>query len=121
MVTPFSPTDWQLTFDGVSISLYPSIGNWSLACRSHYRIKRGKVQWAGQWSDEEIAAGRAHDRWLKDKYAEGQILWQGKTTAPPSAAPAAEPAAVETEVAPAGFQAVVLTATHGRVVGLVHK
>jgi hypothetical protein len=68
VVTPFSPTDWQLTFDGVSVSLYPSIGNWSLACRSHYWIKRSKVSWAGQWTDEEIEAGRAHDRWLKDEY-----------------------------------------------------
>jgi hypothetical protein len=29
VVTPFSPTDWQLHFDGVSISLTPSIGNWN--------------------------------------------------------------------------------------------
>jgi hypothetical protein len=92
VVTPFSPTDWQLTFDGVSVSLYPSIGNWSLACRSHYWIKRGKISWAGQWTDEEIEAGRAHDRWLKDEY-------YGTGSKTPSPAPAAELA----EPAPGGW------------------
>lgn len=28
VVTPISPDDWKLTFDGETISLYPSIGNW---------------------------------------------------------------------------------------------
>jgi hypothetical protein len=67
-VTPLSPTDWKLTFDGVSVSLHPSIGNWSLPCRSHYWIDRGKVKWAAQWSDEQIQAGRANDTWSKDQY-----------------------------------------------------
>lgn len=39
VITPFSPSDWQLTFDGVTITLSPSIGNWSFACRSHYWIR----------------------------------------------------------------------------------
>jgi hypothetical protein len=43
VVTPLSPTDWKLTFDGESISLHPSIGNWSFACRSHYWITNGQV------------------------------------------------------------------------------
>ena len=30
VVTPLSPTDWQLHFDGKNISLYPSIGNCSV-------------------------------------------------------------------------------------------
>jgi hypothetical protein len=41
VVTPFSPTDWKLTFDCVSVSLYPSIGNWSPPCRAHYFIECG--------------------------------------------------------------------------------
>ena len=68
VVTPLSPTDWKLTFDGKSISLDPSIGNWSFPCQSHYWIKRNRVRWARQWSQEEIEAGRAHDRWAKQKY-----------------------------------------------------
>lgn len=35
IVTPLTPTDWTLSFDGETISLDPSIGNWSLPCRSH--------------------------------------------------------------------------------------
>jgi hypothetical protein len=40
VVTPLSPNDWKLTFDGDSISLSPSIGNWNFTCRSHYWIER---------------------------------------------------------------------------------
>src|SRR5262245_54069897 len=58
IVTPLSPTDWQLTFDGKTVSLYPSIGNWNYACRSHYWIKRNTVQWAEDWSQEKIESAR---------------------------------------------------------------
>jgi Family of unknown function (DUF6527) len=36
VVTPIRPTGWSLTFDGVTVSLHPSIGNWDFPCRSHY-------------------------------------------------------------------------------------
>jgi hypothetical protein len=68
VVTPLSPTDWRLIFDGKTISLDPSIGNWSFACKSHYWIKNNRVRWAAQWSDDEVAAGRAHDRHDKAAY-----------------------------------------------------
>ena len=48
VVTPLSPTDWKLVFDGKTISLDPSIGNWGFACRSHYWIRRNRIEWAGQ-------------------------------------------------------------------------
>lgn len=67
VVTPLSPTDWQLTFDGESISLHPSIGNWSFDCQSHYWIRHNLVTWAPQWSQAKIAAGRARDRIAKDR------------------------------------------------------
>lgn len=70
VVTPLSPTDWNLTFDGVSISLSPSVGNWSLPCRSHYWITGNSVVWAEQWSDDQISAARAHDQFLKSVYYE---------------------------------------------------
>ena len=68
IVTPFSPTDWKLFFDGDSISLDPSIGSWSLKCQSHYWITRNRVHWAPQWSQDEIDAGRARDRFAKARY-----------------------------------------------------
>lgn len=46
VVTPISPNDWQLGYDGEDISLTPSIGNWRLPCRSHYWIRSGRVDWA---------------------------------------------------------------------------
>lgn len=66
--TPLSPTDWRLIFDGRSVSLYPSIGNWSLPCRSHYWIDRDRIGWARQMSQAEITAGRVRDRLAKDRY-----------------------------------------------------
>jgi len=68
VVTPLSPTDWQLTFDGETISLHPSIGNWSFECRSHYWIIKNRAKWAREWSDEEIASGRSADALNKEAF-----------------------------------------------------
>jgi hypothetical protein len=43
VVTPITPTDWQLTFNGESIPLNPSIGNWSVKCQSHDFIRKNKI------------------------------------------------------------------------------
>lgn len=61
VVTPITPADWQLMFDGESVSLRPSIGNWQFPCRSHYWIKSDEISWSRTWTDEEIAAGRERD------------------------------------------------------------
>ena len=45
VVTPISQSDWKLSFDGDSISLEPSIGNFQFPCKSHYYIKHNKVEW----------------------------------------------------------------------------
>lgn len=58
VVTPLGPTGWQVTIDRDAVSLFPSVGNWSLPCRSHYWISRNKVVWAGQWTQHEINATR---------------------------------------------------------------
>jgi hypothetical protein len=68
VVTPLSPTDWKLTFDGDTISLYPSIGNWNFECRSHYWIINDKVKWARKWSKEEIQSGKEKDAYEKTGY-----------------------------------------------------
>jgi|CXWL01.1.fsa_nt_gi hypothetical protein len=73
VVTPLSPTDWKLTFDGKFISLDPSIGNWGFPCQSHYWIRRNRVQWAPRWSKKQIDAGRLYDKMTKKKYFEG--MW----------------------------------------------
>ena len=68
VVTPLSPTAWQLTYDGKSVSLYPSIGSWSLPCQSHYIISENRVVWAGKWTDEQIARGRAQEARAREEY-----------------------------------------------------
>lgn len=62
IVTPLTPTDWELTFDGETISLSPSIGNWHIPCQSHYWIDRSRVRWARAMSRGLIQAGREADR-----------------------------------------------------------
>lgn len=59
---PLTPTDWCLSFDGESISISPSVGNWSFPCQSHYWIRRGQVFWARPWSGEKIERNRQKDR-----------------------------------------------------------
>src|ERR1700683_1918565 len=61
VATPISPADWQLTYDGETISLSPSIGNWGFPCRSHYWLTSNQICWASQWDDSQIAEGRARD------------------------------------------------------------
>lgn len=68
VVTPLSPTAWELTFDGKAVSLYPSIGSWSLPCQSHYFITKNKVVWAPAWTQEQIARGRAAEAEARDRY-----------------------------------------------------
>ena len=58
----------MLIFDGKTISLYPSIGNWGFKCQSHYWITNNRVRWADGWSKDKIDAGRAHDRFVKERY-----------------------------------------------------
>jgi hypothetical protein len=45
VVTPFSPRDWKLTYDGETVTLNPSIGNWKFPCQSHYWIRENHVVW----------------------------------------------------------------------------
>jgi hypothetical protein len=65
VVTPFTPTDWRMTFDGESISLHPSVGNWNQKCRSHYVIQRSRVLEAGPWTNAQVEAERRRDKKVK--------------------------------------------------------
>ena len=68
VVTPFTPTDWRMTFDGETISLRPSVGNWNIPCRSHYVIERSRVVEAMPWTDREIADERHRDKGAKARF-----------------------------------------------------
>ncbi|MDA9436280.1 DUF6527 family protein [Bradyrhizobium sp. CCBAU 51627] len=85
VVTPFSPAQWKMTFDGDAVSLHPSIGNWNLRCRSHYVVREGRVIDAGGWTDEQIEDGRKRDNEARTKYLADKT--QTKTmpsTSPPA-------------------------------------
>jgi len=68
VVSPLTPTDWNITYDGETITLHPSVGSWTLPCRSHYVIRRNKVIEAPPWSDAEIGAERHRDRQAKARH-----------------------------------------------------
>lgn len=51
IVTPFAPGFWKLMFDGVSVSLWPSVGNYELGCESHYFITNNRVLWCYREDD----------------------------------------------------------------------
>jgi hypothetical protein len=75
VVTPLAPDEWELSYNGASVSLSPSVGNWSFPCQSHYWITRDKVQWAPHWSQERIEAARKGQQWnWEDRHeiAEGE-------------------------------------------------
>jgi hypothetical protein len=79
VVTPLSPVDWKLIFDGETISLYPSIGNWGLKCQSHYWITDNNVVWAKKWNKKRIAAVQKKDFWdtkRKFKETEQGSFWE---------------------------------------------
>lgn len=68
VVTPLTPTDWQLIFDGDTVSLYPSVGSWNLPCQSHYIVRRNQAIWMPKWTPEMIEEGRRRDRAAKGSF-----------------------------------------------------
>lgn len=73
VVTPIKPAKWKFTYDGVTVSLSPSMGRWQLPCRSHYWICNSNVIWSRAFTEEEIEATLYRDkRDLHDYYAARQ-------------------------------------------------
>lgn len=68
VVTPLTPTDWRMTYNGETVSLNPSVGSWNLPCKSHYWIEENEVVWAKRWSNEQIEFGRSAEKLAKEKY-----------------------------------------------------
>jgi hypothetical protein len=58
VVTPLSPRGWTLSFDGETVTLDPSIGNWAFPCRSHYWFRNNRIAWAADWSQKRIEETR---------------------------------------------------------------
>jgi len=78
IVTPLSPKDWQLIYNGNTISLYPSIGNWKLSCRSHYWIQEDSIVWASDsWLTRKNDVFTTHPMEEEQKFptSETEKLW----------------------------------------------
>ena len=84
---PISPPKWRFMYDGETISLWPSVGNWSYECESPYWIEQNRIEWAPKWSREKIEAGRARDkadreRYLSARTAPGEARSSAKESGP---------------------------------------
>lgn len=66
--TPIKPSRWQLSETSHGPTLHPSIGNWQITCRSHYWLRNGRIEWAGQWSEDQIVAGRQAEQRRRAAY-----------------------------------------------------
>lgn len=78
VVTSFAPQAWSLHYDGETVSLYPSIGNYSLPCKSHYWIRQEEVLWAKKLTDKEIDLVRRRDEFAYEAQKKGQKKRKGK-------------------------------------------
>ena len=45
VITPLSPKQWKIAYNGEDVTLYPSIGNYAFACQSHYFLTNGNIIW----------------------------------------------------------------------------
>lgn len=88
VVTPLSPAEWQVELTHGRATLNPSIGNWSMACKSHYWIRDNRVIWSTQMSKNQIKTVFARDqRDLQAMYRrsqEAQKAEQGASEVTPS-------------------------------------
>jgi len=74
VVTPLAPARWHLMFDGETISLNPSIGNWSFPCKSHYWIERNRVLWDRPFSQREVELVRIRDHRAIEEHLESRAV-----------------------------------------------
>lgn len=68
VITPLGPAEWTFSERNGRPTLYPSIGNWQLPCRSHYFIKDGAIDWSYSMSEKSIAAGRRAEEAHRQQY-----------------------------------------------------
>ena len=64
---PLGRSEWRIEYDGETVSIRPSVGNWRLPCRSHYIIQESVTRWCKPWSAREAVAGRIRDRQEKEQ------------------------------------------------------
>jgi hypothetical protein len=78
VVTPFTPAGWHLAFDGETVSLWPSVGNWNSACRSQYLIQQSQVVEAEPWRDDLLLPGSPRAHTARALNAEKEVVGEGE-------------------------------------------
>lgn len=68
VVTPLSPAEWSIKVHGDLVSLFPSIGNWSFKCRSHYWIRNNRVVWDKKFTKAQVERVRKKDQFDKARH-----------------------------------------------------
>ncbi|RZK40898.1 MAG: hypothetical protein EOO90_13080 [Pedobacter sp.] len=68
IITPIGPTEWSFEETYGGPSLYPSIGNWQLPCKSHYWITNGLIDWSYEWTEKQIIEGRQTEEENRKSY-----------------------------------------------------
>jgi len=68
IITPLGLTEWSFNKYDEKPTLYPSIGNWQLPCRSHYWITEGEIEWSYQWTEEQIKEGYRHEEMRRQRH-----------------------------------------------------
>lgn len=68
IVTPLNQAHWSLTDHGSTVSLAPSIGLGTLPCRSHYWIRRSRVEWYPPMTVAQTAKAQRADRYAGQIY-----------------------------------------------------
>jgi hypothetical protein len=81
IITPLKPGRWQLQRAGNSVSIYPSVGNWSAGCQSHYWIRNNHIDWSYAFTSEQIAGNRASDQFVRqqahaERYRRERGFWR---------------------------------------------
>lgn len=79
VVTPLSPAEWSVKLNNGRVSLWPSIGNWSYPCRSHYVIRDSRILEAKAMTERQVQRVKANDR--ADKAAQIRRTNQAKQAA----------------------------------------
>jgi hypothetical protein len=68
VVTPLNPAKWQLVDHKSTVSLSPSIGLGALPCRSHYWIRRSRIDWYPNMTDSQARRAEQADEYASQVY-----------------------------------------------------
>lgn len=78
IVASLSPARYQLSYDGETVSMTPSFGNWSHECGSHYCIIEDKIVWANSMSRQRRESVIEKDKVDLKKQVDSQKSWIDK-------------------------------------------